>query len=114
MGEIVPGAWTHKPQTVPEPPSKATGYVRTRAGVPLPGVLVSDGRIVQRTDADGGFALDAAQTGFVWITRPSGFTSHVWFHRLASPERAYDFTLEPVEQPVPFTFAQVTDLHLCV
>ena len=99
---------------MPKPPVKATGHVRTRAGEPLPGVLVSDGRTVRRTDADGGFALDAAQTGFVWITRPSGFTSDVWFHRLTDPKRVYDFTLEPVEQPVPLTFAQVTDLHLCV
>jgi outer membrane protein assembly factor BamB len=70
--------------------------------------------MVRRTGADGGFALDAAGTGFVRITRPSGFTSDAWFHRLAGSETGYDFALEPVEQQVPFTFAQVTDLHLCV
>jgi outer membrane protein assembly factor BamB len=99
---------------VPKPPGKATGHVRTRAGEPLPGVLVSDGRTVQRTDADGGFALDAAQTGFVFVTRPTGFTTTDWFRRVADGTASYDFTLEPANQPVPFTFAQVTDLHLCV
>lgn len=93
---------------------KITGRVSSSAGEPLPDVLVSNGREVRRTRTDGSFDLDAGGGGFVFVTRPSGFTSSVWFHRVTDRATTYDFVLERAEQPVPFTFAQVTDLHLCV
>lgn len=93
---------------------KLTGRISSSAGEPLPDVLVSNGREVRRTRTDGSFELDAGGGGFVFVTRPSGFTSSAWFHRVTDRATTYDFVLERAEQPVPFTFAQVTDLHLCV
>lgn len=91
-----------------------TGHVRANTGEPLRGVLVSNGHSVQRTEPDGSYALDGGGGGFVCVTRPTGYTSSTWFHRVTEETMDYDFVLERVEQPVPFTFAQVTDLHLCV
>ena len=90
------------------------GRVRASTGEPLSGVLVSNGRAVWRTSTDGAFELDAEGSGFVFVTRPTGFTAADWFRRLADGTTSYDFTLEAARQPVPFTFAHVTDLHLCV
>jgi len=80
----------------------------TLNGAGVPGVLVSDGRHVVRTDAAGEFAL-AGHGPFAFITRPTGFTAAPWYLP-AGPDLAFTLTAE--EQSVPFTFAQVTDLHL--
>lgn len=90
------------------------GSVHTSTCEPLEGVPVSDGREVRVTGADGGFELRGDGARFVFVTRPTGFTSEDWFRRISGTDTSYDFVLEPAEQPVPFTFAQVTDLHLCV
>lgn len=93
---------------------KTSGHVLTNTGEPLKGVLVSNGRTVGRTDPDGAFSFDTDGGGFVFVTRPSGFATAEWFCRTSGETISHDFILERVEQPVPFTFAQVTDLHLCV
>ncbi len=90
------------------------GRVRASTGESLPGVLVSNGRTVRRTGADGAFELDPEGSGFVFVTRPAGFTTPTWFHKATGDSGSYDFILKSLEQPVPFTFAQVTDLHVCV
>ncbi|MDP9410613.1 MAG: PQQ-binding-like beta-propeller repeat protein [Actinomycetota bacterium] len=105
----------HRPQEEgPGGLTALTGRVHASTGEPLPGVLVSNGRAVRRTDAGGGFELAAGGSGYVFVTRPAGFTTAAWFHRVADGRTRYDFTLQPVEQPVPFAFVQVTDLHLGV
>ena len=94
-----------------------TGHARLGTGEGLPGVLVSDGRSVRRTGPDGGFELPGdgvGGSGFVSVTRPTGYAAATWFHRVTGETGGYDFVLEPAEQPVPFSFAHVTDLHLCV
>lgn len=91
-----------------------TGRVLASTGEGLSGVLVSNGRAVRRTDASGRFALEAGGSGFIVMTRPTGFVTAGWFHRVADGTTSYDFTLEAVEQRVPFAFAHVTDLHLNV
>ncbi|NLX98978.1 MAG: hypothetical protein GXY83_22765 [Rhodopirellula sp.] len=85
-------------------------------GKPLPGVLVSDGCRVARTDSAGEYRL---QTGpdsgpFVFITIPAGFWTEPFYlplEEVAASGRA-DFTLKRVEQPDRFDFAFVTDIHL--
>jgi outer membrane protein assembly factor BamB len=80
----------------------------TLAGAGLAAVAVSDGLHVVLTGADGGFELPG--TGpFVFLTRPTGLSTDRWFQPVADEVA---FELSPVAQPVPFTFAQVTDLHL--
>jgi len=72
-------------------------------------VVVSDGLHVTRTDEAGDWALPG-NGPFVFLTRPTGFTAEPWFVPSSTPR--IDFALQPEEQPVPFTFAHVTDLHL--
>ena len=65
-----------------EPPATASGVVfedfsgtgRRQAGDPgLPGIMVSNGRDVVRTDADGRYALPVADGDAVFVVKPSGF-----------------------------------------
>ncbi len=74
-----------------------------------PGVLVSDGHSVVVTDAAGEYVLAGAGP-FVMVTRPTGWTTEEWF--LPVDALNHEFVLAPVEQPLPLTFVQVTDLHL--
>ena len=96
------------------PGGHVRGRVSASTGEPLPGVLVSNGLTVRRTNHDGTFELGAGGSGFVFVTRPTGFTATDWSRRVTDGTASYDFTLEAAHQPVPFTLAQVTDLHLCV
>ncbi len=80
----------------------------TADGSGLSGVACSDGRSVVRTDADGSFELDVSGP-FVFVTTPSGYATERWFTAADGEPR---FDLHSVEQPVPFSFAQITDLHL--
>jgi outer membrane protein assembly factor BamB len=77
-------------------------------GVGYPDASVSDGLHVVRTGIDGSYELPGAGP-FVVLTRPTGFTTERWF---AAAADEIVFELVPVQQAVPFTFAQVTDLHL--
>jgi outer membrane protein assembly factor BamB len=84
------------------------GHVRTRSGEPRPGVLVSDGRSVTTTTADGSWSLEPLGP-FVFVTRPAGFTCDAWFVR---PSAAHDFVLDPVPDVFPHRFVHVSDTHL--
>lgn len=82
-------------------------------GRPLSGVAVSDGREVVTTGADGRAVLTAEGRRFVWVSRPDGRDTADWFHRLADgDDEPVTFVLRSTDQPVPFTFAQITDLHM--
>ena len=74
-----------------------------------PRVTVSDGRNVTRTSDDGSFSLPGFGP-FVFITVPSGFSIDRWY--LPADNPSGEFHLTPQHQPVPFTFVQITDLHL--
>jgi outer membrane protein assembly factor BamB len=93
-----------------------TCTVVDEAGRPVPDVAVSNGHTVVTTDADGVASMPVTDCSFVWISRPSGYDASAWFHRLDAHEphgvRRIDFVIERVEQSLPFTFAQITDLHL--
>ncbi|WP_181781472.1 outer membrane protein assembly factor BamB family protein [Pseudonocardia pini] len=84
------------------------GLVRTRSGEPRPGVLVSDGRSVTTTAADGSWSLDPLGP-FVFVVRPAGFACEPWFVR---PAGSHDFVLDPVPDVFPHRFVHVSDTHL--
>ncbi|MCC5951887.1 MAG: PQQ-binding-like beta-propeller repeat protein [Acidimicrobiia bacterium] len=83
------------------------------AGTALAGVAVSNGESVVATGADGTAELPEAHRSFVWVSRPDGFDTDRWFVRTdADPDQPVRFELRRVDQPLPLTFAQVTDLHV--
>ncbi len=79
---------------------------------PIDGVAVSDGVNVATTDADGVASLPRSERPFVWLSRPSGYDCDRWFLRREELVDEARFVLEPADQPVPATFAQITDLHV--
>ncbi|WP_223695032.1 outer membrane protein assembly factor BamB family protein [Leifsonia poae] len=77
----------------------------------IPGIAVSNGTDVVETDDQGRFELP--DTGrFVTLTRPTGFTADPWWVRATAGE--IRFTLTPQEQPLPYSFAHLTDTHMTV
>lgn len=90
---------------------RVTGY-----GKPLAGVLVSDGRRVVRTDAEGRYKLAVGPDSgpFVFVSTPPGFWTDSFFvpaGKAAAAGRA-DFALRAVPQRNRFDFVFVTDIHL--
>jgi len=85
-----------------------------------PGVVVSDGGDLVRTDASGRFAIpdgDPAKRPFVFAETPSGFRRiGNWYYRL--PRDSDGFTVAFALQSAPetargdFRFAHVTDTHV--
>ena len=85
------------------------GRVITLDGRARPGVLVSDGRTVTTSAADGTFSLQP-EGPFVFMTRPAGYRSDRWF--VPAAEEAVTFVLTPGRDPFPYRFAHVSDLHV--
>ena len=83
--------------------------VRDGSGEPFAGVRVSDGIGVVTTDHDGVYEL-AADGPFVFVVRPTGWSTPRWYSRRDAG--SHDFTLVPDEQPLPFSFVQITDIHV--
>lgn len=86
---------------------------------PAADVAVSNGRATVRTDAAGRFTVPVAGAGrFLFLTPPSGWkTAGAWYHdRERRPDGPWDFALvaAPERAAQPFTFAQITDLHVSV
>jgi outer membrane protein assembly factor BamB len=84
------------------------------AGRPVEGVVVSDGAGVAVTGPDGRATLAESGRPFVWVSRPSGWDTTDWFSRRegGAGEVVVTFVLHEADQPLPVTFAQVTDLHV--
>ena len=94
------------------------GSVRT-AAAPLAGVLVTDGRTVVRTGADGLFELPHdPDARFVFITTPRGHQCAVWAVATAEhdPTGPLTFVCDPApERDTPeFALVHVSDIHVCV
>ncbi|NLP48671.1 MAG: PQQ-binding-like beta-propeller repeat protein [Clostridiales bacterium] len=69
------------------------------SGAPMANVLVSDGRNVVKTDADGSFALKGwAKTRFITVTVPSGYTTDEFYIPAKLGVKEYNFTLR--ERPI--------------
>ena len=94
-----------------------SGTVVDSAGKGIEGVAVSNGELVERTDAGGAYVIEA-QPGihrFLTITCPEGFRPADFpFRRIRGDEnRPFHFELTPLGEPSSqFTAAHVTDLHL--
>lgn len=74
-------------------------------------VTVSDGKHVTRTADDGSFTLPGFGP-FAFIAVPSGYTADRWY--LPAGHSPMEFQLTAQHQSVPFTFVQITDLHLAL
>ncbi len=70
------------------------------------GVRVTNGRDVVATDIRGRYALPE-RDGFVYLTRPDGYTATDWYRRGAG-----DFALSRTEPASDgFFFVQISDVH---
>lgn len=84
--------------------------VVTVDGRPAVGVAVSDGVSTWVTDPDGTVEVTAPDGPFAQVSVPSGHDAvGPWWAPWAGEVR---FALQTTAQSVPFSFAQVTDLHL--
>jgi len=80
---------------------------------PVAGVAVSDGMAVSVSDDEGRAAVPGVGSPFVWISRPDGHDTERWFvPHDGSDASTVTFELHRIDQPLPVTFAQVTDLHV--
>ncbi len=86
------------------------------AGEPLEGVLVSDGRRVVRTEADGHYELTIGpdSAAFVFVSTPRAYWADVFYVPIGKAAQAgrADFTLQSVDQPDRFDFVFMTDMHI--
>ena len=76
-----------------------------------PGVSVTDGYAVTRTDGSGAYELAPGKDSvFVYITKPSGLTvTGSWYKPLAA---GVDFTVTRTNDEDDYTFIHVTDTHV--
>lgn len=72
------------------------------------GVVVSNGRAVVVSGADGHYALPDQGAGFVVVSCPADARCPVWFHR---GEGGADFGLVPRPVEGDFFFVQISDVH---
>lgn len=104
--------------------ARAFGADRTRAvtgrvasgATPLAGVLVSDGRRVVRTGADGRYRLETGPDSgpFVFVTTPRGHWTEAFYKPLAEAAESgtADFALAPMDQPDRFDLVFMADMHV--
>lgn len=99
------------------------GCVTDESGVPVKGVVVSDGVSVTVTDADGHYSMpyDRASGRFVWVSTPSGYRNATFrgedcfFQDLTSDKKQYDFTIvkntldDNLHRAVAFADPQIQD-----
>jgi 3',5'-cyclic AMP phosphodiesterase CpdA len=76
------------------------------AGEGRAGVVVSNGRDVVRSGADGRYVLPE-HGDFVFVTLPRGFDAEPWYRAGGG-----DFALVPRPDPDEFLFAQISDAHV--
>lgn len=82
----------------------------------LEGVLVSDGREIVATAADGAFSFAlSAESKTIFVTIPSGWWTDQFYRQVEEaplPGTSLEFALYPIPIPQEFTFVQVTDIHI--
>ena len=94
-----------------------SGSVVDSAGKGIEGVAVSNGELIERTDAGGAYEIEA-QPGihrFLTVTCPEGFRpADSRFRRIRGDEDGtFHFELTPLGEPSSrFAAAHITDLHL--
>lgn len=76
---------------------KGTVYEET-SGQPMANIVVSDGRNVVKTDANGEFALKGwVKTEFISMTVPSGYSTDEFYIPAKLGVKEYDFTLKKTD-----------------
>jgi len=94
--------------------------MRDAGEAPLPGLIVSDGRQLAVTDAQGAYSqagINPFLDHFVFVESPSGYRPLNGFYRLM-PEEAetlradFPFAAAPETANPDFSFVQITDLHV--
>ena len=100
---------------------RITGRVEEDSRRGVGGVLVSNGELVDRTDSDGYYSLQAVQGdlghSFVCVTVPDGYRAvDGFFRRVPDRSGRIDFTLvrDPARARRDFSLAQITDTHVSV
>ena len=92
-----------------------TGRVIAQDG-PIADVVVSNGMDVTLTGSDGCYSLPRRDdTRFVSVTKPTGYAVQGPFYhdvRQALPDACIDFKLHTCDEPVPFSFGVIGDLHV--
>lgn len=86
----------------------------------VPGVAVSDGRVIVRTDSEGRFSLDVTPDPvkglcFVFVVKPSGWAlTNGWYRRAEElkPGEEVLFGLRKVKEKPNFAFIHVSDIHV--
>ncbi len=88
----------------------------TAQGRPIADVAVSNGMDVTLTGTDGRYILPRhGDTRFVYVTKPTGYAVQEPFYqdiRQAPPAACIDFKLLIRDEPVPFNFGVIGDLHV--
>lgn len=88
------------------------GVVLDPTGTGAPGVRVSDGATVARTDRDGRFRLPG-KGRFVFVIRPEGMTADRWWRPTPPNDVSVEFRLIPRGgAETNLSLAHVTDLHI--
>lgn len=88
------------------------GKVTDKAGLPLAGVRVSDGRNVVLTDAEGRYALPGWERSRVLHVGVLTRNREDWFVCTDGKAGVYDFTLSPAPQQEDFCFLHVSDTEI--
>ena len=88
------------------------GKVTDKAGLPLTGVRVSDGRNVVLTDAEGRYALPGWERSRVLHVGVLTRNREDWFVCTDGKAGVYDFTLSPAPQQEDFFFLHVSDTEI--
>jgi lysophospholipase L1-like esterase len=88
------------------------GKVTDKAGLPLAGVRVSDGRNVVLTDAEGRYQLPGWERSRVLHVGVLTKQRDDWFVCTDGKEGVYDFTLSPAPQQEDFCFLHVSDTEI--
>ena len=118
--DLLPGTLVKMPELVFDPSSSGfnvTGRVVDNGGIPIEGVVVSDGIQCVATDSDGAYFLnaDTSTAKFIQISTPSGYLPPVSsgsprFYKLLSEQSqsggiytVEDFVLTPVANPGTYT-----------
>lgn len=92
-----------------------SGTVKDQSGAPIENVMVTDGRNVVKTDAEGKFELKGYYNStFVTVTIPSGYNADQFYIPVKKETETYDFELTKIDADYSngYSFLQVSDTEI--